>query len=74
MRGSSCRLFSVFISFLFLFTFSFLCSYKNVGQHAKVVKLTTKALALRRDKLGEDHPLTLVSMHNLAIRKSISNL
>jgi hypothetical protein len=60
-----------FFSFSFFSPFVFFLSrnsYKYVGEHAKALELRIRVLALRQAKLGEDHPDTLTSMSNLAIR------
>jgi tetratricopeptide (TPR) repeat protein/tRNA A-37 threonylcarbamoyl transferase component Bud32 len=41
-------------------------SYTNLGRHADAVKLHEETLALKKAKLGPDHPDTLASMDNLA--------
>ena len=41
-------------------------SYGAVGRTADALKLGEETLALRRAKLGPDHPGTLSSMNNLA--------
>ena len=41
-------------------------AYAALGRHAEALKLNEETLALRRAKLGPDHPDTLKSMHNLA--------
>ena len=41
-------------------------SYDALGRHAEALKLHEETLALRKAKLGPDHPDTLVSMNNLA--------
>ena len=42
-------------------------SYAAAGQHDRALKLLEETLALRKAKLGPDHPDTLTSMNNLAI-------
>jgi eukaryotic-like serine/threonine-protein kinase len=42
-------------------------SYLTLGHPAKAESLFTKAVATRRDRLGPDDPLTLASLHNLAL-------
>ena len=42
-------------------------SYDALGRHAEALKLREETLALRKAKLGPDHPDTLTSMNNLAI-------
>ena len=41
--------------------------YRNVGQIDQAIKLHEETLALRKAKLGPDHPGTLMSMNNLAL-------
>jgi tetratricopeptide (TPR) repeat protein len=41
-------------------------SYHNLGRHAEALKLAEETLALRKAKLGPDHPDTLWSMHSIA--------
>ena len=41
-------------------------SYADLGRHADALKLHEETLALRKAKLGPDHPDTLRSMNNLA--------
>ena len=41
-------------------------SYAALGRHADALKLREETLALRKAKLGPDHPDTLWSMNNLA--------
>jgi hypothetical protein len=41
-------------------------SYAALGRHAEAVKLGEETLALRKAKLGPDHPDTLWSMYSLA--------
>jgi tetratricopeptide (TPR) repeat protein len=41
-------------------------SYYALGRHAEALKLSEGTLALRRAKLGPDHPDTLASMNNVA--------
>ena len=41
-------------------------SYAAVGRLAEALKLHEETLALRKAKLGPDHPDTLASMNNLA--------
>ena len=41
-------------------------SYAALGRHAEALKLNEETLALRKAKLGPDHPDTLRSMNNLA--------
>ena len=41
-------------------------SYHALGRHAEALKLREETLALRKAKLGPDHPDTLTSMNNLA--------
>ena len=41
-------------------------SYAALGRHAEALKLGEETLALRKAKLGPDHPDTLWSMNNLA--------
>ena len=41
-------------------------TYRYLGRHAEALKLHQETLALRKAKLGPDHPDTLVSMNNLA--------
>ena len=41
-------------------------SYDALGRHAEALKLNEEALALRKAKLGPDHPDTLASMTSLA--------
>jgi tetratricopeptide (TPR) repeat protein len=41
-------------------------SYAGVGRHADALKIREETLALRKAKLGPDHPDTLMSMSNLA--------
>ena len=41
-------------------------SYEALGRHAEALKLGEETLALRKAKLGPDHPDTLLSMYNLA--------
>ena len=41
-------------------------SYDALGRHAEALKLREETLALRKAKLGPDHPDTLRSMSNLA--------
>jgi tetratricopeptide (TPR) repeat protein len=41
-------------------------SYDALGRHAEALKLHEETLALRKAKLGPDHPDTLVSMYDLA--------
>jgi Tetratricopeptide repeat len=41
-------------------------SYANAGRKDEALKLREKTLAIQRDKLGADHPDTLLSMSNLA--------
>ena len=41
-------------------------SYADLGRHAEALKLHEETLALRKAKLGPDHPDTLSSMNNLA--------
>ncbi len=43
-------------------------SYSDAGKHAMALELKEKVLALRRAKLGEDHPSTFGSMSSLASR------
>ena len=38
----------------------------TLGRHADALKLREETLALRKAKLGPDHPDTLLSMNNLA--------
>ena len=40
--------------------------YSALGRHAEALKLREETLALRKAKLGPDHPDTLTSMNNLA--------
>ena len=42
-------------------------SYRDAGQNDRALKLDEETLALRKAKLGPDHPDTLMSMNNLAI-------
>jgi tetratricopeptide (TPR) repeat protein len=42
-------------------------SYAHLGRHADALKLREETLALRKARLGPDHPHTLISMNNLAI-------
>ena len=42
-------------------------SYAALGRHAEALKLREETLALRKAKLGPDHPDTLTSMNNLAV-------
>ena len=42
-------------------------SYAAAGQNDRALKLIEETLALRKAKLGPDHPDTLRSMNNLAI-------
>ena len=42
-------------------------SYAALGRHAEALKLHEETLALRKARLGPDHPDTLASMSNLAI-------
>jgi hypothetical protein len=42
-------------------------SYAALGRHADAVKLREETLALKKAKLGPNHPDTLSSMHNLSI-------
>ena len=37
-----------------------------LGRHAEALKLCEETLALKKAKLGPDHPDTLMSMNNLA--------
>ena len=41
-------------------------SYEVLGRLAEALKLREETLALRKVKLGPDHPYTLASMNNLA--------
>jgi tetratricopeptide (TPR) repeat protein len=41
-------------------------SYSALGRHAEALKLYEETLALKKAKLGADHPDTLMSMSNLA--------
>jgi len=41
-------------------------SYAALGRHVEALKLREETLALRKAKLGPDHPSTLLSMNNLA--------
>ena len=41
-------------------------SYDALGRYAEALKLHEETLALRKAKLGPDHPDTLASMNNLA--------
>jgi hypothetical protein len=41
-------------------------SYAVLGRHAEALKIRESTLALRKAKLGTDHPDTLQSMYNLA--------
>ena len=41
-------------------------SYHALGRYADAVKLHKETLALRKAKLGPEHPDTLSSMNNLA--------
>jgi hypothetical protein len=41
-------------------------SYEALGRHADALKIRQENLALRKAKLGPDHPDTLYSMNNLA--------
>ena len=41
-------------------------SYTALGRHAEALKLREETLALRKAKLGPDHPDTLMTMGNLA--------
>jgi tetratricopeptide (TPR) repeat protein len=41
-------------------------SYYYLGRYPEAIELYEQALALRKAKLGPDHPDTLFSMHNLA--------
>jgi len=41
-------------------------SYADLGRQAEALKLNEQTLALRKAKLGPDHPDTLASMNNLA--------
>ena len=41
-------------------------SYAALGRHAEALKLREETLALRKAKLGPDHPDTLISMNDLA--------
>jgi hypothetical protein len=41
-------------------------SYEALGRHADALKIRQENLALRKAKLGPDHPETLFSMNNLA--------
>ena len=41
-------------------------SYADLGRQAEALKLREETLALRKAKLGPDHPDTLSSMNNLA--------
>ena len=41
-------------------------SYEALGRHADALKIRQENLALRKAKLGPDHPDTLSSMNNLA--------
>ncbi len=42
-------------------------SYHAAGQNDRALKLFEETLALRKAKLGPDHPDTLRSMNNLAV-------
>jgi tetratricopeptide (TPR) repeat protein len=42
-------------------------SYTYLGRYADAIKLHEETLALRKVKLGPDHPDTLVSMNDLAL-------
>jgi tetratricopeptide (TPR) repeat protein len=42
-------------------------SYHALGRYADAVELHEQTLALRKAKLGPDHPGTLMSMYNLAV-------
>ena len=41
--------------------------YAVLGRYAEALKLREQTLALRKAKLGPDHPDTLSSMNNLAV-------
>ena len=41
-------------------------SYNDLGRNAEALKLHEEVLALRKARLGPDHPDTLKSMSNLA--------
>ncbi|MDJ0838766.1 MAG: serine/threonine-protein kinase [Acidobacteriota bacterium] len=41
-------------------------TYKNLGEHQKAAELVQKALDIRREVLGEDHPDTLKAASHLA--------
>jgi hypothetical protein len=41
-------------------------AYAHVGRHADALQLQEETLTLCKAKLGADHPLTVVSMYNIA--------
>ena len=44
--------------------------YDNLGEYQKAIEYYDKALQIRKDKLGENHPDTKIVMDNIRIAKS----